>query len=395
MKNYKLHTSEGYRDIFGDEIKIKKILEERILQCFQSFGYSLIKTPAVEYIDIYSTNGLQKPDLYNLINRQGEVLALCNDMTSSITRFVYSNHFAPPLKYCYIADIFRYPRLYQGKQHQFLQAGVEYIAQDSVENDVECIHLANECLKACSTSAFTIHIGSAKFLNCLFEDLKISDSVTKKIYAAIEQKDYVWLSNMLHDNMNKKEADFIVDLMLRGGRVHYIENLMKYLKNGKSYMELQRLKTTYEFLKELGVENIIFDFSIYSYARYYTGIIFSIYIDGISKAVLEGGRCDELFNDFAVSYKNIGFGLDLDILTSYALNNNLIKMKEEKYLSVSDDVSFLFSCKSNDEFRQKGIIINHLSFKSLKEAKKYAAENKYDKIIEYKDNTYNLLEVEL
>ena len=127
MKNYKLHVPEGFKDTYGMEILIKKELENRVLNCFNHYGYIHIKTPTVEYIDLYSDNGIQKPDLYNLINRQGEVLSLCNDMTKSIARFVATNpdsEFATT-RYSYSADTFRYPRQYQGKYHQFLQAGVD------------------------------------------------------------------------------------------------------------------------------------------------------------------------------------------------------------------------------------------------------------------------------
>ena len=63
MKNYKLHTSEGFKDSYGKEILIKKEIENSLLDCFKSFGLELIKTPGVEYIDVYSDKGIQKPDL--------------------------------------------------------------------------------------------------------------------------------------------------------------------------------------------------------------------------------------------------------------------------------------------------------------------------------------------
>ena len=97
MKNYKLHVSEGFKDTYGNEMLVKKEIEARVLNVFESYGYELIKTPTLEYIDVYSLDGMQKPDLYNLINRQGEVLALCNDMTASIARFVCSNTSLHPL----------------------------------------------------------------------------------------------------------------------------------------------------------------------------------------------------------------------------------------------------------------------------------------------------------
>lgn len=395
MKNYKLHTSEGYKDTFGLEMLIKKEIEHRILNEFKHFGYELIKTPTVEYIDVYSSNGMQKPDLYSLINRQGEVLALCNDMTSSIARYVCSNHLDGQLKYCYTADVFRYPRLYQGKKHQFLQGGIELIGSAGLESDLEPIFLAYKCLKACGVKDFTIHIGSAQFFNMLLADFDISNELKALINESIRDKDYVTLNNVLHSSLEKNKADFIVDLMLRGGKLKYIDNLIDELKGKKSCAELCYLKEIYLTLKDLGVENIIFDFSIYSYAGYYTGLVFAVYINGISKAVIEGGRCDDLFKTFGTDLKNIGFGLDVDALSLYVLENNLMDLENKKYLAYCcDKESFGLACKNNNELRNMGIIVNHLSFTTFDEALYYAKLHGYEMVLEYKNNTLNSKEVE-
>ena len=222
MKNYKLQVSEGFKDTFGNEMLLKKEIENKVLNVFKLYGYELIKTPTVEYIDVYSSNGMQKPDLYSLINRQGEVLALCNDMTSAIARFVSSNNINEPKKYCYIADTFRYPRLYQGKNHQFLQAGVEIIGIDSINSDVEALYLACKVLNKCNVNNFTVHLGSSEFLHVLLNDFKISNDIQAKIYQSIENKDYVTLRNILNSNLDSDIAKFIIDLMLRGGKINYI-----------------------------------------------------------------------------------------------------------------------------------------------------------------------------
>ena len=394
MKNYKLHISDGFRDIYGKEILIKKELENRILNIFETYGYELIKTPGVEYIDVYSNNG-QKPDLYNLINRQGEVLALCNDMTRSIARFVSTNNSLKGdiFKYCYSADTFRYPRLYQGKTHQFLQSGCELIGDNSIQSDIQIIYLAHKVLKACNINKFTINIGSPLFLKTLMKDFNINDEIRGMIYSCIEKNDYVSLRKVLNENLNKENADLIFELMLKGGRLKFIDSLIQKLNGYKSCNELKYLKSIFNSLKDLGVENIVFDFSIYSYQDYYTGIIFNIYIDNVVKYVVNGGRCDSLFKEFGKDLCDVGFGIDVDILTDYVIDNNLIQLKNEKYLSICDDESFVKATLNNDTFRNEGIIVNEMKFSSIDDAIKYAKDNGYSKIIEYKNNNISLKEV--
>jgi len=392
MKNYKLHTSEGFKDSYGKEILIKKEIENSLLDCFKSFGLELIKTPGVEYIDVYSDKGIQKPDLYNLINHRGEVLALCNDMTASIARFVSSNNIKAPAKYCYSADTFRYPRLYQGKRHQFLQAGIELVGNENVESDIEAIYIAHKVLNKLNINNYSIHLGSSKFLDLLFEDFKINDLIKKEIYQNIENKDYVSLNELLKNNLDENNYKFLFDLMLKGGKLKFIENLIKDLKGYKALEEALYLKNIYNTLKELGVENIIFDFSIYPYATYYTGIIFEVYLENASKSIISGGRCN-VFKSFGLDYSDIGFGLDIDVLTQYALDNKLIIINQRRYISFADKASYIFSLKTNDSFREDGIIVNDLRLNSLEETIKYAKDNGYSRVISYENNSFKLLEV--
>ena len=392
MKNYKLHTSEGFKDTYGKEILIKKEIENSLLSCFESFGLELIKTPGVEYIDVYSDKGIQKPDLYNLINHRGEVLALCNDMTASIARFVASNNIKATAKYCYSADTFRYPRLYQGKRHQFLQAGIELVGNENIESDIEAIYIAHKVLNKLNINNYSIHLGSSKFLDLLFEDFKINDLLKKEIYQNIENKDYVSLNELLKNNLDENNYKFLFDLMLKGGKLRFIENLIKDLKGYKALEEALYLKNIYNKLKELGVENIIFDFSIYPYATYYTGIIFDIYLENASKSIVSGGRCN-VFKSFGLDYSDIGFGLDIDILTQYALDNNLINIDQRRYIAFADKESYIFSLKTNDSFREEGIIVNDLRLDSLEETLKYAKDNGYSRVISYEKNSFKLLEV--
>ncbi len=392
MKNYKLHTSEGFNDTYGIRMLIKEHIGNVCLKTFKSFGYEYIKTPTVEYIDVYLQNGAQKPNLYNLINHQGEVLALCNDMTSSIARYVSASNINEPSKYCYLADTFRYPRLYQGKSHEFTQAGVEYVDGKGLNADSEIIYLANKVLKELNINDFTIHIGSALFLDQLFKDFNLNDEQIKNIYSIIENKNYVELENALLNSLSEDDAKFILEIILKGGRLNYIEKLINTLNGKKSCEELNYLKNVYSLLKEFNVENIIFDFSIFPYANYYSGLIFEIYVDEAKKSVATGGRCD-IFKHFDKDLTDIGFGIDVDVLTTYCLEHNLYSFKKSKYLSYVLDDSFEFANKTNEEFRNKDIIVNNLEFESIDAALKFAKENEYDKLISYSNNSFKLIEV--
>ena len=54
MKNILLHTPEGVRDIYGNELAGKEHIEQVIGRKLSSFGYESIETPTFEFFDVFS-----------------------------------------------------------------------------------------------------------------------------------------------------------------------------------------------------------------------------------------------------------------------------------------------------------------------------------------------------
>ena len=114
----------------------------------------------------------------------------------------------------------------------------------------------------------------------------------------------------------------------------------------------------------------------------------------MKKNVISGGRCDSIIKEFGKDLPDIGFGIDLDTLTDYVLQNNLIDLNSEKYLSLSDKESFVYAMKNNEKIREEGIIVGDSHLEKLDDAKKYAKLHGYTKIIWYKNNKFEFVEVE-
>lgn len=392
MKNYKLHTSEGVRDYLGNELLVKEEMEDRIKHLFISYGYELVKTPTFEFIDVYSNNDynvLQQPSLYSLINRQGEVLALRNDMTSSIARIVAANASDCSIrKYAYIASTFRYPRAYQGKSHEFTQAGIEIVGVPSIKAEVECIKLASHALNTIGLEKFTIHIGSSEFIETLFSDFNLDDKKQETLFNLIESKDFVALKNtMIEYEIDSKYIDLVLMIMSHAGKLNFLDGIISKLDDLSSKDILIKLKDLYQKLVNAGLKNkVLFDFSIYSFAKYYNGVIFQVFTDGIGRSIVDGGRCDGVLDSFGAKNSMIGFGLHVDAILEYVMNNNLIEISYTKYLSFSDDDSLEYSLAENKKLRDKGFIVSNSMNDTLEETVEFAKVNGYDSVVYYHNN---------
>lgn len=378
MNKYKLQLSEGFEVVEGKKLTIMENIKNQMLELYSSYGYTKIKTPTLEYIDVFC-NSLQKPELYSLINRHGEILALSSDMTSSIARYISTKkEEIGPIRYSYFSDIFRYPRLYQGRSHEFTQVGLELINSSSIKADIEIISLAYKSIKLCNLKSFNIHLSSSRFLSNLFLSQNLSFDIIDKINDTIARKDFVYLKELLKNNLTNYED--IYNLFITGGDISYLDKLIIKYNNDE---ELLYLKTLYNNLLNIGINNIYFDFTISNYANYYTGIIFQIYSNEIPEAILSGGRYDNLYKSFYKDYKACGFGINISLISNYILNNNLDDKKRIYYLS--DDKSIDIKNKDISKYIDKGYQTIDLFDIDLSLAKKIAKDNN-SKLIIYKNN---------
>ena len=110
IKNRVMHTPEGMRDLYGKSLQDRRALMKRIHDVFESFGYSDIETPTIEYFDVFSSDIGTTPsnELYKFFDRDGNTLVLRPDFTPSVARAA-AMHFADsdfPLRLSYEGSTF-------------------------------------------------------------------------------------------------------------------------------------------------------------------------------------------------------------------------------------------------------------------------------------------------
>ena len=98
--------------------------------------------------------------------------------------------------------------------------------------------------------------------------------------------------------------------------------------------------------------------------NYYTGVIFRVYTYGLGRAIVKGGRYDNLLMHFGKNAPAIGFGLQIDdILEALSSQNIALPLKEEPTYIIynPDDLEeFSKALKKAEELRSlgKSVILN-------------------------------------
>jgi len=148
-------TIRGTKDIFSPEIDLWVLLEQIARTTFTQFNYKEIRTPLLEYTEVFQraigegTDVVGK-EMYTFLDRGDTSITLRPEFTAGVIRSAIQHDFLNKhlQKLFYFGPIFRYERPQKGRQRQFHQVGVECIGYDTTKSDVEIVVLTDVFLKA-------------------------------------------------------------------------------------------------------------------------------------------------------------------------------------------------------------------------------------------------------
>ncbi|MBR4759252.1 MAG: ATP phosphoribosyltransferase regulatory subunit [Lachnospiraceae bacterium] len=338
MDTKMLHTPEGVRDSFGDELEKRLQLEDKLMETFQSFGFQRIETPVFEYFDVFSKEiGTTKSsDLYKFFDKEGNTLALRPDFTPSIARSVsmYFMEEELPMQFSYLGNTFVNHSSLQGKLRQSKDAGVEMIGGsfdefDTVMADVQILHMAVAALKNSGLSDFQISVGNVGFLKGLCQEAGLSVDLEAAVRTQISDKNYFGVEELiLEAGISKDKAKAFLKLTELFGDATCLEEAEKLVKNEESRKAIDHLKKVGGMLEKMGDgDHISYDLGLVSNYNYYTGIIFKAYTYGVGDMILKGGRYDSLLQSFGKEAPAIGFVILADELLSALMSQKLLPKK--------------------------------------------------------------------
>lgn len=313
----------GMKDWLPGEAAARRELVNRLLEAISLWGYEEINTPVLEYYQVLQKgeNAARADNLYKLIDRDGSILALRPEMTTSIARVAASKlEGKPPWRMMYGAQVFRYEDIQAGRQREFGQVGVELIGQTGPEADSEILALAIDALKAAGLDEFTVSLGHMGVLRGLLAGLSWEEERLNSVRSLILEKDFVGLEQLMKQSgLDARSRDRLMGLFTRQLTAAEVaagwESMPPEIRRA-----LQELRTITGLLEMQGFDSYIhIDLSTLRSQEYYTGMVFEIYTSGIGYPIGGGGRYDRLLEVFGRELPATGFALGVErILMSVA-----------------------------------------------------------------------------
>lgn len=288
-----IQSVKGTRDFYPEQMALRSWLYSRMRKVSESFGYQEYDGPFIEKIDLYAAKSgeeLVKEQAFVFPDRGGDFITLRPELTPSLARMVAQQQgaLAFPLRWWSFGPFWRYERPQKGRTREFFQWNIDLIGANSPEADAELIAICALFFREVGLTPSQVQIK--------VNDRRLMDEALAGIGILKEQRPQA-LSVI--DRRDKLSAEAWDEFVLgQGFTTDQLHGLKEILVNQGLWKNSSQLIRVFETLRLLGVADyVVYDPGIIRGLLYYTGTVFEAQdLDG-GRAILGGGRYDNLVGE--------------------------------------------------------------------------------------------------
>ena len=288
----------------------------RLRSLYAGYGYSRYKMSKFEEYDLYSRNKdfLLSKSVITFTDTNGRLMALKPDVTLSIVK----NSKDTPgelWKLYYHENVYRVSTAASGFREQ-AQVGLECTGSVDLSCLKEVLQLAAESLLLCS-GQFILEISHLGILSALTEKITGDAAIRSRIIQCSSEKNLHGISRICRENgIPQGTENGLISLLKLYGIPRTILPQIKELalSNGLEQYAEELDQALSVFSGSALEDHIRVDFSSTGDLKYYNGITFKGFINGIPECVLSGGQYDTLMRKMGRKDRAVGFAVFLDTL---------------------------------------------------------------------------------
>lgn len=349
----KISGPKGAPDLFPPRSTLHDDIIGKSVEQFRRFGYNRIETPMFESTALFE-KGLEPgsdmvtKQMYTFEDRGGRSLTLRPDMTTPVVRAILEHNLDKqglPLKFYYVAPIFRQERPQAGRQRQFTQVGVEAVGANGPDIDAEVIQLATRIYKQLDLEV-TLALNSIGHPGCRADYIpklqaflrSVSGQLCEDCVRKIDSNPLRTFDCKVEEDRKLLEnAPLIVDQLCAECEIHYAGVKDRLNEWGVGFTEDPRLVRGLDYYTRTA-----FEFTA-------TGL-------GSQNAVGGGGRYDGLAESLGgPSLPGIGFGLGVERI-ALALESKGVEIKPmlDVFIATIGDQARTLGFKMAPKLREAG-----------------------------------------
>jgi len=292
-------------------IKTKQQKGFELGQWWSGWGYTPYKMSKFEEYDLYVRNKdfLISDGVITFTDTNGKLMALKPDVTLSIIK---NSHYQPGCvqKMHYCENVYRVSEN-SGCFKEILQAGLECTGDIDDATLYEVLTLAAYSLDSDRAVLDIAHRGVVEDLLAPCAPTEVARTA---VYRCLREKTphelaAVCAAHSIPADTAEKLGKLIA---LYGKPEKVLPKLFELLGDTAPLRQLKRL--TDGFAGRRTAEMLRIDFSVVAAGKYYNGIVFKGYLDGVPDPVLSGGQYDLLMQNMGLRGGAVGFAVYLDYL---------------------------------------------------------------------------------
>ena len=279
----RIERARGTRDFLPAEMKKRRVIEAKMREIAERWGYEEISTPTFELAELFtlkSGEGILK-EMYEFRDKSGRHLALRPELTAPVIRlYVNELKMAPkPTKVYYFGNCFRYEEPQRARYREFWQFGAEIIGSDHPEAEAELIALAYHITNTLGIKA-ELHVGHVGLLREILRTANMSDAMISRAMRLIDKGAKSELTELMSDiGLESSKKEDLIHLIDSRGEAAMEEARRMIAKDSEAQEQLGRLEQLLELLRYYEVSYTL-NLGIARGLDYYTGMVFEIYEAG-------------------------------------------------------------------------------------------------------------------
>jgi len=304
----------GLEDTFGERALALRRLQFSLFEIYNKAGFSEVIPPILERPQsLTSGAGAFLVDQTLIFSDPADAgqLAVRPDMTPQIARIAATRlRASQALKLYYSGQVvLARPDERSGSRQQW-QTGVEYLGVAGNAGDVEVIYLAGLSMQAAGFTSPVLQVGHMGILHALIAGSDIALDVWVKTLSRRSPEDMKQL--LSQTNLSPAQQDALMILAAGGGDQVWLKAVQHDVNEAFAAAAGELLHLSEAVEARLKGDIVVqIEVAVMPRFLYHSGMVFTGFASGSSRALLHGGRYDKMMEAHGRDMPATGFSFDL------------------------------------------------------------------------------------
>ena len=319
MRQQRWLLPEGIDELLPEQARVLETLRRRLLDLYAGWGYELVITPFIEYLESLLTGTGKDLELqtFKLTDQiSGRQLGLRADITPQAAR-IDAHHLRrdEPTRLCYIGSVLRTMSDGFGASRSPLQIGAELYGHAGPDSDVEILCLMMATLRAAGVQDIYLDLGHVGIFRGLARQAGLDEATESKLFEALQRKAQPEIAALVKGaGVSGDMADMLCALAELNGDEDVLDQARARLAkaNGEVHAAIDYVEAVAARLRNCLPEvPLHFDLAELRAYHYQTGVVFAAFVPGMGQEIARGGRYDHIGEVFGRARPATGFSADL------------------------------------------------------------------------------------